>query len=155
MYVEQPEELEARLKIGISRDILTARLRRAIHMKRVKMQRVDPSLHVWYTYWLIIVEETQYGAGLAGFKGGPDSQGEVEIGYGIDPAYRNMGYTTEAVRALVQWAFKDPTCTAVTAMGTEKSNKASIRVLEKAGMRPYREVERTSDWRVDKEPGAA
>lgn len=150
-YIPTPEDLEQGLGVKISRDIVTDRLRRAVSMKLVKMERADPLEHNWYTYWLIVVKDGSYGAGLAGFKGLPDEEGKVEIGYGIDPAYGNTGYTTEAVRGLIRWAFQDPRCRTVIAPGTKKINTPSIRVLEKAGMRVYNETEDALDWKVDKE----
>ena len=149
-YTSDPGEVESQLQLEVSRDIVTDRLRRAIEMKLSKMEQSDPAEHVWYTYWLIIVEEQHYGAGLAGFKGVPDDCGEIEIGYGIDGAYRDRGYMTEAVRGLIAWAFQDERCKAVTAPDTKRWNKASNRVLEKAGMRVYNETEEALDWRVDK-----
>ena len=149
-YIPAPEDLEQELGFEVSRDIVTDRLRRAIAMKLTKMERVDPSEHNWYTYWLIEVKDGQYGAGLAGFKGLPDEEGKTEIGYGIDPAYRNTGYMTEAVKGLIGWAFQDPGCRTVMAPDTKKVNVASNRVLEKAGMRVYNETEDAFDWKVDK-----
>ena len=83
-------------------------------------------------------------------KGYPNSQGEAEIGYGMDPDYRGQGYTTEAVRTLIAWAFEEPDCTSVIAPGTKKSNIASNRVLAKAGMYVYQETDDTLSWRIDK-----
>jgi ribosomal-protein-alanine N-acetyltransferase len=150
-YLADPGEVERQLKLEVSRDILTDRLRRAIEMKVAKMERADRAEHAWYTYWLIVVEEQHYGAGLAGYKGLPDEHGEIEIGYGIDGAYRNRGFMTEAVRGLIAWAFQDESCTAVIAPDTKRWNKASNRVLEKAGMRVYNETEGALDWRVDRQ----
>ena len=149
-YIAAPEVLEQELGLEISRDIVTDRLCRAITMKVSKMGRTDPLEHSWYTYWLIVVKDGRYGAGLAGFKGLPDDQGKTEIGYGIDAAYRNMGYMTEAVRGLIEWAFQDERCTTVIAPDVKRWNVASSRVLEKAGMRVYNEREESLDWRVDK-----
>ena len=83
-YVTNPAKLERELGLQVSRDIVTDRLRGAIEMKIAKMEQADPAQHAWYTYWLIVVEDQHFGAGLAGFKGAPDEMGEVEIGYGID-----------------------------------------------------------------------
>jgi RimJ/RimL family protein N-acetyltransferase len=154
-YITDPGEVEQELGVEVSKDIVTTRLCRAIEMKVSNMKQIDPLEHVWYTYWLIVVEDDQYGAGLAGYKGLPDNQGEAEIGYGIASAYRNKGYMTEAVRGLIEWAFQDQRCRAVIARDTKKSNKASNRVLEKAGMRVYNETEDALDWRVDKAVRAA
>jgi len=149
-YVEAPEALELQLGFPVSREIVTEPLRRAIETKISLMERADPAEHQWYTYWLIIVKGREYGAGLAGFKSFPDSQGETEIGYGIDAAYRDRGYTTEAVKKLIEWGFRDARCRAITAQTRASGTGASHRVLEKVGMRVYDESEEALDWRVDK-----
>jgi [ribosomal protein S5]-alanine N-acetyltransferase len=149
-YIPNPAVLEQDLGFEVSRDIVTDRLRRAIGMKISKMERADPEEHAWYTYWLIVIKDKPYGAGLAGFKGVPDDKGQVEIGYGIDTACRNQGYMTEAVKALIAWAFQDVRCKAVIAPDTKKENFASNSVLKNAGMRVVNETEESFDWKVDK-----
>jgi [ribosomal protein S5]-alanine N-acetyltransferase len=72
--------------------------------------------------------------GSAGFQGKPDDQGSIEIGFGVHPDFRNAGYATEAVNALLSWARLQTDVRAVIAH-CDPSNPASIRVLEKAGMR--------------------
>ena len=148
LYLTLPNKLEQVLGFPLSHDILTTTVQRAIRMKLAKMARADENDHAWYTYWLVVVVGQGQGVGLAGFKGLPDSQGEVEIGYGIDPAFQSQGYTTEAVRALIAWAFETPACRAVIA-DPKKSNLASNRVLEKVGMRPYAESAEAIFWRID------
>jgi [ribosomal protein S5]-alanine N-acetyltransferase len=148
-YVEAPDDLERQLGFPVSRGIVTEPLRRAIETKISLMEGADPAQHPWYTYWLVIVGDRPYGAGLAGFKGLPNSQGEAEIGYGIDAAYRSRGYTTEAVKRLIEWAFENGACRAVIARTTNRQNVASNRVLENVGMRVYCESAEALDWRVD------
>ncbi|MEU6820236.1 GNAT family N-acetyltransferase [Streptomyces atriruber] len=63
----------------------------------------------------------------------PPSEGSVEIGYGVVPSRRGLGYAPEAVRALVAHALTAPDVTVVHA-GVELGNPASVRVLEKAGL---------------------
>jgi RimJ/RimL family protein N-acetyltransferase len=70
------------------------------------------------------------------------------MGYGIDPSFRNKGYTTETVRALMAWAFANENYLSVVA-DTQKSNVASGRVLEKAGMHVYGETEEALLWRIE------
>jgi [ribosomal protein S5]-alanine N-acetyltransferase len=72
--------------------------------------------------------------GICGFKGKPDSTGSVELGYGILPAQQRRGYATEAVLALVDWAFGRPEVSMVVGQ-TLPHLTASIGVLEKSGFR--------------------
>lgn len=150
LYLTAPQRLEQELGFPISRSNITPQARRAIEIKTSKMTAMEQIIHPWYTYWLIVIAEEAYGAGLAGFKGYPNSQGEAEIGYGIDPDYRGQGYTTEAVRTLIAWAFEEPDCRSVIAPGTKKSNIASNRVLAKVGMHICEETDDTLSWRIDK-----
>ena len=152
LYLDAPEKLEWELGFPISRDNLTAPARRAIAMKLARMSTVAPALRPWYTYWLVVVACEPFGAGLAGFKGTPGPDGAVEIGYGIDPTYRNRGYTTEAARALIAWAFQNPDCRSVIAPDTRKNNVASNRILAKVGMQVYHETGEALSWRIERPP---
>lgn len=135
----------------VSQVIKTPVLENAIQMKLFKMNGVSPEDSLWITYWLIKVMPEGLGAGMIGFKGFPDRNGEVEIGYGIDPAYRNQGYTTEAALGLIRWAFGDPRCRRIIAPNTLRSNPASNRVLAKIGMWVYQESPDSLSWCLDKE----
>ena len=151
LYLEDPDCLEQELGIAVSRAVLTERAQRAIRIKLSKMINVPVSQHSWYTYWLLVINHLHVGAGLAGFKGFPDQQGEAEIGYGIDPTYQSRGYMTEAVQALITWAFEEQACHSIIAPDTKKSNLASNRILTKVGMRMYAETEDANFWRLDRE----
>ncbi|MFN7960762.1 MAG: GNAT family N-acetyltransferase [Thermoanaerobaculia bacterium] len=72
--------------------------------------------------------------GEAGFKGLPTPQGEVEVGYSVVPAAQGRGLATEAVAALVDWAFGHNEVRVVLAH-TLPDNRPSLRVLEKLGFR--------------------
>lgn len=150
LYLDDPEELERELDFSVSRTIVTQLVQRALSMKISKMTEAAPETHAWHTYWLIVVVEECFGAGLAGFKGYPTGAGEAEIGYGIDPAYQGRGYVTESVRALIDWAFQEPDCKSVIAPHTMKENVASNRVLKKVGMHVYDETDKALFWRIDK-----
>ncbi|OAR25723.1 acetyltransferase [Streptomyces sp. ERV7] len=66
----------------------------------------------------------------------PPAEGAVEIGYGVVASRCGRGYATEATRALATFALTAPGVHAVVA-GVERSNPASVRVLEKAGFERY------------------
>jgi len=92
----------------------------------------DPTQLGW-GLWLLKHRDDRVIFGSAGFKGKPDLNGRVEIGYGISASYRRKGYTTEAAQALVDWAFQQPAVRRVIAECLP-DNIGSIRVLEKLGM---------------------
>ena len=72
--------------------------------------------------------------GVGGFKGPPDGRGAIELGYGVLPEYQRQGFATEAVRAWLALAFRDPAVDTVVGQ-TLASLAPSIGVLEKAGFR--------------------
>ena len=59
---------------------------------------------------------------------------EVEIGWAISDRYRNQGYATEAAQALVAYGFADLGLARLVAF-TDKANAASLKVMQKLGMR--------------------
>lgn len=149
-----PACLARELDCSIVPDLVSERARGAIGIKLGRMSQAAEQQHHWYTYWLLLHKEEKAGIGLAGFKGAPDLEQEAEIGYGIAPSYEGRGYMTEAVSALVGWAFLQPGCRAVTAE-TLKQNLPSQRVLAKTGFQVVRETDQELYWRIEKsgEPG--
>lgn len=86
----------------------------------------------WSLYYLVLSDPSPTFIGIAGFKGLPDADGTVEIGYSIIGEHRRRGYATEAVRALIAFAFTDARVRRVTAE-TLPELTPSIGVLEKCG----------------------
>lgn len=68
--------------------------------------------------------------GACGF--GMQREGAPEIGYWLGPAHWGHGYATEAVHAVIDYAFDDCGHDALQA-GARVTNPASRRVLEKCG----------------------
>lgn len=65
---------------------------------------------------------------------GMPARTEAQLGYIFDPAYGGLGYATEAVSAMVVYAFDRLGVRRITA-GCFADNLASVRILEKVGMR--------------------
>ncbi len=121
-------ELEATLGIPICEGMLTLPVKRACGVKLSRMRRTPTADRLWLTYWLMV--HADVGIGLIGYKGAPDPDGEVEMGYGIDETYWGQGFTTEAVGGMVDWALAQTACRRVTAK-VNLDNPASVRVLQK------------------------
>ena len=93
-----------------------------------------PEERLWYTAWQLRLRCGGEAVGDLCFKG-LSPAGVVEIGYGMNPAYEGRGLMTEAVKAMLDWASRQPGVREIQAE-TDPGNLASQRVLEKAGFRP-------------------
>lgn len=51
-----------------------------------------------------VVDRRNRAIGGIGFLGGPDEDGEVEVGFGLVPTVRGAGLAAEALVALIGWA---------------------------------------------------
>ncbi len=95
------------------------------------------------------VEERSSGrlvgdVGLSSVDGEP---GVVKVGYTIAPEFQGRGYATEAVGALVRYAFETLGADVVRAYA-DAENLPSIRVAEKVGMRLVERLEHRHGDRV-------
>jgi RimJ/RimL family protein N-acetyltransferase len=87
--------------------------------------------------WVQFTVEERKGGRIVGDVGLSVADGEpsvVKVGYTIDPAFQGLGYATEAIRALVEYAFETLGAELVRAHASAE-NAPSIRVAEKVGMR--------------------
>ena len=109
----------------------------------------DPSLLDWGMH-LIIETAGRIIVGTAGFNGKPLDNGTIELGYGIAPDYQGRGYATETVRALAAWGLSQPGVRRVFA-DCLPHNRASARVLEKAGFRPLPPTVGYLNWELRRE----
>ena len=155
LLLADPAALEADLGLPLASSVIDANVIRALGLKITKMRALPLEKHPWQTYWLIVLHPDgttaapgRIGAGLIGFKGYPNADGETEIGYGIAPEYQGQGHMTTAVRALCDWAFGHPFVSAVTA--TTVTNPASNRVLEKVGAEIVGQDEKSTNWKIQR-----
>jgi [ribosomal protein S5]-alanine N-acetyltransferase len=88
----------------------------------------------WQFGFAIIHQVENVLIGTCGFPGPPDPVGVAEIAYGIASAYQGRGYATEAARALIEFATKDPRVETIRAHTLAETN-ASTRVLQKCGLK--------------------
>jgi RimJ/RimL family protein N-acetyltransferase len=96
---------------------------------------------------MIIERSTDLVVGGVGFFGPPDGGGRAELGYGVVPSRRGLGYATEAVRELLRFGLDDPEVVELFA-GVELANVASIRVLEKTGLQRVSETDKEATYAV-------
>jgi ribosomal-protein-alanine N-acetyltransferase len=92
----------------------------------------DPSLAGW-SFWFVVDSAALELVGSIGFVGHANDEGVVEIGYSMGDKYQRRGFATEAMGALIDWAFSHEHVRRVRAQ-TFPYLTASIRVLEKNGL---------------------
>src|SRR4051812_31068419 len=85
-----------------------------------------------YSFWAVVERASGTLIGDAGLYRTP--LGEVELGYTLGQAWWGRGYATEAAGAWLEAAFSRLGISEVVALA-EPANAASLRVLEKLGMR--------------------
>jgi RimJ/RimL family protein N-acetyltransferase len=91
----------------------------------------------WWTNMVIHRQDVRL-IGTAGFKGLPEPDGSVEIGYEIADGYQGQGLATEAAAALIQDILQRSGVRFVKAHTLAEQN-ASVRVLQKLGFHFVRE----------------
>ncbi len=87
--------------------------------------------------------------GYIGFRGDPNEEGEIEIAYGSFENFRKKGYMTEAVAAVLDWAFGQKSVKTVIAE-TDFDNDASHTVLKRNGFETFLQLENMSWWRLER-----
>ena len=80
--------------------------------------------------WLVCLGSEVLGD--CGWRGRPDADGAVELGYGLAAPARGQGTGTEAVALLAAWAEQQPGVRLVTAE-VLVGNEASVRLLHRLG----------------------
>ncbi|HEX4047037.1 MAG TPA: GNAT family N-acetyltransferase [Elusimicrobiota bacterium] len=93
--------------------------------------RRDPGAAGWAAWYWVAKKHKPVAVGIGGFKGVPAS-GAVEVGYSLLPEFQRKGYASEAVAALLDWAFAHSEVDRVLAR-TLPGLAPSIRLLERAG----------------------
>jgi [ribosomal protein S5]-alanine N-acetyltransferase len=106
----------------------------------------DPALLGWGV-WFVVEKETNQVIGDIGFKGKPNAENTVEVGYGIKSSKQNKGYATEAVSKIIQWAFSFENVKKVIAECLV-DNYPSIRVLEKLNMKKVDQENNMLKWEL-------
>ena len=139
--------LETLVAEGHDRERLSALLGAAVPAEWPPPLNDDDSLQFWisrltaqpdaacWAAWYFVRDEAdapRVVIGNGGFKGKPSADGVVEVGYSLFPQFQHRGYATEAVAALIDWAFAHEGVQSIIAE-TLPDLGASIAVLHRLG----------------------
>ncbi len=95
----------------------------------------------WGPWFFILCQDgLRTVVGNGGFMGSAAEDGFVSIGFEVQPDHRQDGVATEALSALIPWAFDHAEVGFVDAF-TEVSNTGAVRTLGKLNFQPEGEVD--------------
>ncbi|QBA64958.1 GNAT family N-acetyltransferase [Muriicola soli] len=99
-------------------------------------EKIEEKMHDYITYgygrWATVLKDGNQFIGWSGLAYLPEFD-EIDVGYRFLPQFWGKGLATEATRAILGYAFSDLELERIVAIAM-KENRASIRVMEKAGM---------------------
>lgn len=105
----------------------------------------------WICGFTMVRRDDGAPVGSCAYKSPPDSEGVVEIAYGVAPEHQGRGYATEAAQLMVLHAFENGV--RMVRAHTLPEPNASTRVLSKCGFAYVGEVVDPDDglvWRFEK-----
>lgn len=98
---------------------------------RVPQVKADPSTNKWFVRF-IVLKELKIVIGSISFHGIPDENGMMEIGLGIEEAYRNQGFAKEALLGMWRWVCGEPGVRTLR-YTVSPENIPSIKIIEGYG----------------------
>ncbi|MES2555884.1 MAG: GNAT family N-acetyltransferase [Bacteroidota bacterium] len=148
-YVLDDFSLEESLKLIHNPRPVPERVKNAIETKLLPKLNGDPNNDLYCTFWTVIHKEQQVMVADICFKGKPNANGEIEIGYGTYHDFQQLGFMTEAVGGIIDWAFQQDAVNVILAE-TDPENSASHRILEKNNFVIQHQTPDNIHWRLDK-----
>ena len=146
-YILNNNSLELELNLNETSRSISPELKEAFEQTILPNVADTSKNYLYSTLWTIISKHENKMVGDLCFVGEPNSDGEIEIGYGIYDIFSGLGFMTEAVGGMISWAKKQPDIFTLIA-DTEKQNTASFRVLEKNGFVKTGETEILLKWKL-------
>lgn len=104
-----------------------------------------PDAFLFYTHWIMVLNEQNLTIGGMGMGGLPDAHGNVTIGYFIDAKFESQGYASEALSGFINWLKTIPEVKTVSAE-TLEDGYASQKVLIKNGFEYAGKMEEGLKW---------
>ena len=153
-YLQADNALEAQIGLAKEQRVVDQGFREMMEKFALpSMNTTSPANHIFFTCWIVVDKASNRIVAELGFKGPPNAQGEIEIGYDTLEGHQRKGYMTEAVGALIDWAGTQSQVRAVLAE-TEHSNLASIRVVQKNGFKQFDQKGTMLWWRKALDQGS-
>lgn len=145
LWVEDIPKLEKDLKCSYRAEPMEGLFLEIVKEQLEKVEK-NTNDYLWHSFWFLIRKSDQVVVGSADFKDIPNTDQEVEIGYGLGKDFEHHGYMTEAVQAMCKWALEQENVSHIIAE-TDIDGFASQRILQRCGFIETRREE-TIWWRL-------
>lgn len=146
-YTKTDNSLEEELKLEKSPRSISPELREALEDSIIPLVGDSDKNYLYATLWTLILKEEKRMVGDLCFKGEPNIDGEIEIGYGTYFEFRRKGYMTEAVGEMLKWAKNQPKVLRILA-STDKNNISSQRILKNNNFSQIEEIDGIINWEI-------
>lgn len=147
-YIKCDNSLEEELNLNPTSRTISPELKEAFEETILPNVAKNLNTYLYHTLWTAILKVENKMVGDLCIVGEPNTNGEIEIGYGIYDEFQGQGFMTEIVSGIIKWSKNQPLVKSVIA-STEKNNVASFKVLEKNSFAKIGETETLFKWKHD------
>jgi ribosomal-protein-alanine N-acetyltransferase len=147
-YIKCDNSLEAELNLNESSRTISSELKEAFEQTILPNVADESKNYLYSTLWTAVSKFENKIVGDLCIVGEPNTKGEMEIGYGTYDEFQNQGFMTEIVSGIIEWAKSQDKVRAIVA-STDKTNKASFKVLEKNSFQKTGETEELFNWKLE------
>ena len=152
-YTKCDNSLEEELNLKKSSRKISPALKEAFEQTILPNVADKNKNYLYSTLWTAISKMENKMIGDVCIVGEPNSNGEIEIGYGTYEEFQNKGFMTEIVSGIITWIRTQAIVKSIIA-STEKTNTASFNVLKKNNFIKIGETETLFKWKLEiREPG--
>jgi len=146
-YIKCDNSLEKELNLNETSRTISPELKEAFEQTILPNVADRTKNYLYSTLWTAILKTENKMVGDLCIIGEPNTDGEIEIGYGTYEEFQNKGLMTEIVRGIIEWVKSQPKVKSIIA-STDKTNIASFKVLEKNGFVKIGESETLLNWKL-------
>lgn len=146
-YIKCDNSLEIELGLNKTSRTISSELKEAFEQTILPNVADKSKNYLYSTLWTAISKVDNKMIGDLCFVGEPNADGEIEIGYGTYEEFQNKGFMTEIVGGIIEWTKKQPLVKSIIA-STDKTNKASFKVLEKNNFIKIDQTETLFNWKL-------
>ncbi len=146
-YIKCDNSLEEEFNLNENLRTISPELKEAFEQTILPNVADKTKNHLFYTLWTAISKiDNKMVADLL-IVGEPNSEGEIEIGYGTYDEFQNKGFMAEIVNAIIKWTKEQPIVKSIIA-STDKTNIASFKVLQKNMFIKTGETDTLFNWKL-------